>query len=129
MNLRKYWHFKDHRNMLDYMYLHPFIVMILADMSWYCAKYNLPFVITSAISTKVEDEALKRVSRTHREGRAVDLRSRGWSATEREQFEKYFNDKYKQEYGAISSYTERPKLIHYHDSGHGSHFHIQTRFK
>jgi hypothetical protein len=128
MKLHKWIHFKDDRKSMDLMYIHWSLAMIVAAMSGYCQKHKLRLQITDSISTYAEDTFLKRVSRTHREGRAIDLSVRGWEKSDIEMFVDFWNGHhYNKDYGAISASTMKPKLVYYHDAGHGKHLHIQVK--
>lgn len=112
------------------LFLHPQLLSILFDMSFYCQKRNLPFDITSTVSTKTIDDKYKRVSDGHRTRRAFDLSSKLWNSHEIKLFQETFNKKYKR-VGQISYKTKLPNLVTYHDSGYGKHFHIalNTNFR
>jgi hypothetical protein len=121
-------HFKDKRKTLDVLHIHWSLAMILAAMSGYCKKHKLPLVATSIIRSHSENQALGAVSKTHVEGRAVDLSVKGWETSDIEMFVKFWNGHhYNKDYGAISSLTKQPNLVVYHNSGHGDHLHIPVR--
>jgi hypothetical protein len=80
-------------------------------------------VFTETATTKAEDKALKRVSTTHHERRAFDFRVKDWSGEQIDAMIKYLTDKYNQ-IGAVQKDGSR-KVVVYHDSGHGFHFHVQ----
>jgi len=102
--------------------------MIVAAMSGYAQKNKLPMVITSGISSYAEDSYYKRVSRTHREGRAMDISVKGWQQLDIDKFVKFWNGhEHNKYYGAISSTTKQPNLVVYHDVGFGKHLHVQCR--
>lgn len=82
-------------------------------------------VVTSTIRTHEENKAIGSVSRTHVEGRAADIRSRNFDNIAIKEFIKFFNHKY-EDIAAISRSDGKPRLVVYHDSGNGSHFHVQT---
>ena len=118
-------HKKDHKR---FMYLHPLILSVLFDMQYWCNERNIPFKITSTVSSEKEDEKLKRVSSSHRTGRAFDMSVQGWDKKRINEFRTVFNNKYNH-IAAISGYTNQPTLIVYHNSGHGDHFHVQIHSK
>jgi hypothetical protein len=80
-------------------------------------------VITETVTTKEIDKALGRVSVSHQQGRAIDLRT--WNMNEA-QLIKLFN-LLSVHYSSIGAWTKTGirQLIVHHDSGHGDHFHIQ----
>lgn len=118
--------FKSKTDCLRQEYLCTDLFLIMCDMLLWCKENNIPPLVTGALSTAQEDKKLKRVSTSHREGRAFDLRSRDFSETQRKDFIKHFTDKYGK-LGALSASTKKPTLIVYHDSGQGLHFHVQVR--
>ena len=88
----------------------------------------MPCVVTDAVTTIEEDQALKRVSSTHREARAFDISSRGWSDLQKNAFMQEFSHKYAG-LGALSAKDGQPKLVYLHDAGTGEHFHFQVARK
>lgn len=121
-------HFKNKSRALDVLHIHWSLAMIMAAMSGYAQKNKLPMVVTSGISSYAEDTYYKRVSTTHREGRAMDISVKGWQATDIEKFVEFWNGhEYNQYYGAISSTTKQPNLVVYHSNGNGFHCHVQVR--
>lgn len=125
MILDYFKHKKDHTR---FLYMHPLILSIVFDMAHWCELKNLPFVITSTVSTENEDEKLKRKSKTHVSGRAFDMSLRGWNDKDVNLFRTEYNNRY-QHIASISKYTGQPTLIVRHNSGHGDHLHIQIHSK
>lgn len=72
---------------------------ILVEMGWFCASRNLDFVLTETVTTKEHDRKLGRVSNSHNEKRAVDVRTRDWP----EQFTKTFVADFEKKYGHLGS--------------------------
>lgn len=103
-------------------------VELLCEMLRWCQVRGIDPVVTETVTTIGEDNALKRVSSTHREGRAFDIRTRGWIKKDIEDFMAHFNDKH-WSLGAISAKTGKPNLIVHHDAGTGPHFHVQLAKK
>jgi hypothetical protein len=99
---------------------------ILLDMASFFNANGYDFVITDVLSEVQEDKKLKRISSSHREGRAVDVRVHGISKDFLKVFEEKFEKIYHNE-AAVSLKTGQPNLILYHNSGHGDHLHIQVR--
>lgn len=118
--------FKTDSEKTEFNKLQPNLKFIALDMASYFNAAGYDFVITDVLSEIQEDRKLKRVSASHREGRAIDVRTYGIP----EDFLKTFEDKFERIYkneAAISSKTGEPNLIYYHDSGFGRHLHIQVR--
>ena len=107
--------------------VNPVLKSLLIEMArWVCAK-GFRFVITDLLSEEAEDIKLKRVSKSHREGRAADIRVRDWPKNFRRLFEEYFEKRYSS-IAAVSAKTGEPNLILIHDNGVGGlHTHIQIK--
>lgn len=86
---------------------------------------GLPVNISSLVSDR---ENVQAVSRTHEEGRAVDLRVAGWPEHKiREVVEWMLYKDQEWEIGAISASDNLRRIIVYHEyKGQGKHFHIQV---
>lgn len=84
------------------------------------ASYQLEDTLITSIKEKVHG----RVSKTHSEGRAVDIRTRDMKINPKEFCDK-FNEKYKR-IGAISAKSGQQTPCVYHDSGNGWHIHLQS---
>lgn len=103
---------------------------------WLWDTHQIKMVITETHTTKEQDEALQRVSSTHRDGRAFDVRVRDphtgivvLPESVIAQFCAYFRKKYPN-LGAVSG--SRPasrnrNLIVYKPHGSGPHLHIQIK--
>lgn len=115
--------FKDAKVKYRYRFLCPLAQTVLQFMKEYCAERNQSLLITETVTTKFEDEQLKRVSDSHRTGRAFDVSIKEWS----EQFIGDFCEKFENDFKAIAATTKNgeKKLIVRHDSGHGDHLHVQ----
>jgi hypothetical protein len=118
--------FKDPELLLEYQQISPTLRMILESMAKYVVAAGHSFIITDLLSEASEDKKLKRISKSHQEGRAADIRVRDWPLDFRQQFERHFEEKFKEE-AAISLKTKKPNLIQIHDNGSGIHIHAQTR--
>ncbi len=99
---------------------------ILLDMASYFNVNGHDFIITDVLSEVDEDKKLKRISASHREGRAVDVRTKGipqdFLLAVEEKFERIYRNE-----AAVSSKTGEPNLIQRHNVGSGDHLHIQVR--
>lgn len=98
-------------------------LMMYAMISWAKINLDIDAVVTETFTTIEEDQALNRVSDSHRTGRAFDISARGWSEAQIQAFIDYFTDKYGH-MGALN-YKGEESLIVFHDSGTGPHFHVQ----
>ncbi len=118
--------FKTEKEKLEFPKIKPTLTFILLDMASFFNSNGYDFVITDVLSEVQEDRKLKRVSSSHREGRAVDVRVHGIP----EEFLKTFEEKFERIYrneAAISSKTGEPNLIVRHNVGAGDHLHIQVK--
>ena len=94
----KFKHQKDKERFLE---MHPMTLRILFHAYQWAHSRKIPFVVTSTLSTKEEDELLKRVSTAHRTGRAFDLSIRGWTTDDIDDFHMDFEKAYGK-WGAVS---------------------------
>ncbi len=124
MKLHEHCMFKTTRVRDRAPLLHEAAIEIMYDMSTWAEKHGLPFVVTETVSTLNEDQALKRVSATHREARAFDVSVKGWSDDESAIFVAEFNACYAHK-AAVSPSSGKPQLVVRHSNGHGDHFHVQ----
>lgn len=113
--------FKHRKDYHRFYCLHPLLIAIVADMYMWCHERNIPFIVTSTVSTVAEDKRLSRISDTHRTGRALDLRSWVFTQKQRLEFISYFNNKYKK--SAAISRSGKANLVVYKTNP--EHFHIQ----
>ena len=115
--------FKHEKDLKRFTKMHPVAIRILGEMCEYCYFKDMPFVVTSTVTTKQEDDALGRKSSTHRTGRAFDLSIEGWTERQTSLFVGYFSTKFI-DVAAISN-NGKPVLIP--DINHGSapHIHVQ----
>jgi len=106
------------------IYLSPAAMMLLCDVILWCEQKQLSCQFTSAFSDFTEDQALNRISSTHREGRAFDLSTRGWGRETILECKRIFTAKYRT-ISAIDEHKE-PRLCVIHDAGSGEHIHFQV---
>ena len=108
-------------------YLSPNLIMALGDMAAWAKQKGLPFVITETITSEKRDIArgIARKSKSHVEGRAVDVSVKKWSKVEAENFHDYFDIRY-QSIAARSYSTGLANMVVYGLPGHTDHFHIQV---
>jgi len=105
----------------------PVLLWIVLDMSMWVTAHGYDFVVTDILSEYHIDKKLGRVSSTHADGRAIDIRVRDWPIDFRKKFEQYFENKYPND-GAISLETKKHNLVYIHDNGIGGiHAHIQVK--
>ena len=101
--------------------------MLALEMdNWLMRYYGIEMTITATTSTAEEDKALERISSTHREGRAFDVRTTDIPDHVLAEFIAEFRKKYKT-LGAQSG--GQYNLIVYRPHGTGPHLHIQISRK
>src|SRR3982750_3736160 len=93
--------FKDGVSKERFQYIHPLAAAIAAQMNQWALTRELPFVITSTVSTFQEDRALGRQSSTHRTARAFDISIHGWRESDIDEFTKFFEEIHGR-FGAVS---------------------------
>jgi hypothetical protein len=118
--------FKHPELLKEYQLIHPKLQIILEDMALWVVSHGHQFVVTDLLSEELEDKKLKRVSKSHTEGRAADVRVRDWPKEFQVKFEDYFEKKYLK-FAAISAKTGQANLIEIHSNGNGTHCHVQLR--
>lgn len=118
--------FKTDKEKAEFDKIKPNLKFILLDMASYFNANGYDFVITDILSEVQEDKKLKRISSSHREGRAADVRVKGIPEDFIKTFEEKFEKIYRNE-AAISLKTGEPNLILRHNIGAGDHLHIQVK--
>jgi len=118
--------FKEPSLLGEYQLINPKLQLVLEDMALWVTSHGHEFIITDLLSEEAEDKALKRVSTSHRDGRACDLRVRDWPQEFRNKFEIYFETKY-YKLAAISKVTGKPNLVYIHSNGNGIHCHVSVK--
>ena len=115
----KFKHEKDKKLFLD---LHPMLLRIMFHMNYWCFARKLPFVVTSTLSTKQEDIALKRTSTSHKTGRAFDIaiRELSWTTDDLDNFKIDFEKLYGK-FGAVSKRDLVRRLVVIKNN----HIHVQ----
>jgi len=69
--------FKNSRDRKLFCSLHPVLLMIFMDMYNYAYdNYGVELTVTQTVTTKLQDKLLRRTSSAHREGRAIDIRTK-----------------------------------------------------
>lgn len=109
--------------------LHPALIMIFADLYWYAKqKHNVDLTVTATVSTSRLDRMLKRVSKSHIEKRAIDIRTKDLSAFVVQDLCKYINTKqdYKKYHYMSKSGKRRLAYFHLGDPKniHTQHIHL-----
>ena len=99
----------------------------LKDAVYWCSQWagkrKLPFVITRAIDAMIPGVS---TSRTHEEGRAVDVSVKGWDCDHIDDFIHDSNKEFADKIGAISAKDGVSRFCVFH-VGTAAHIHLQTR--
>ena len=108
----------------DLREMQPALLILFSATVLYCKEYSLPCKITSI---KGDRENVRAKSRTHEDGRAFDLSTKGWTDMHIHRFLFLINSDYR-EIGAISASDHNPRAAIYHDyDGQGDHIHLQVK--
>jgi hypothetical protein len=112
--------FKDDYAQKGWEKLHPILKNIGECMGRWSMQYDgKPLTITDTISSASRDKKLGRISLSHQEGRAIDIRTIDMSRQKLTDFLTYFSDKFNH-YGYLNSakvqklmlYKPNPPHIH-----------------
>lgn len=118
--------FKTETEKKEYPSIRGRLKIILDDMADFFKVHGHEFIITDLLEEKGEFARLHRVSHSHEEARAADLRVRGLPLEFINLVIKTFSEKY-ESWAALSKESGLPCLIVYHDNGNGIHFHVQIK--
>jgi hypothetical protein len=116
--------FKHEKDKMLFHDVHFVLQLIILDMNWYAVtNFGKTLTVTATISTPAQDKKLKRVSKSHQNAIAVDLRARDLTESEQTELTDYIN--YKPDYRKYHylSMSGVKRLAFIHDSGAGLHFH------
>jgi len=121
--------FKRRKDMSLFFALHPALIMIYADLYWYSKnKHDVELVITSTVSNPIKDKLLGRVSNSHSQHRALDIRTKDLDAFVVQDICDYIN--YKDEYEEFrylsSSGVYRLAFLH---TTNAPHIHLSIHSK
>lgn len=121
--------FKHDRDREMFTFLNPILIMIYADLFSYAKeKHNVNLVITDTISDHETDKQHGRTSSSHREARAVDIRTKNLNAFIVNDLVNYINNKPEYaRYKYVSKSGDR-RLAYYH-IGNAEHIHLALHSK
>ena len=121
--------FKNDEDRMLFTFLNPILIMIYADLFVYAKeKHGVELVVTDTISDLATDKQYGRTSASHRESRAMDIRTKDLDAFVVNDLVSYINTK--EAYGRykyMSSSGER-RLAYYHIGTH-EHIHLSIHSK
>jgi hypothetical protein len=120
-------HQEDKDNMLS---LNPILLMIFFDIYCYAKeKHMVDLFVTQTVSTPELDKKLNRVSKSHTQKRAIDVRSRNLDKHIINDIVRYANSSWKFKKYRYMSTSGKYRLAYYHDNGNGEHIHIAIHSK
>ena len=123
--------FKNEKDIKLFHCLHPALILIFADLNNYAfEKYGINLTVTQTISTIEEDIALNRVSNSHLECRAIDIRTKDIDAFIISDLVQYINGKLEYQKYRYMSNGGKSRLAYFH-VGNEEHIHlaIHSKFK
>jgi len=117
--------FKHQEDKLLFTTLLSPLIMIYADLHWFAKfRYNVDLVVTATVSTLEEDKKLGRKSSSHRENRAIDIRTVGLDPFVVAELVEYINNKPEYLRYHYLSNGGRKRLAYWHNNGNGDHLHL-----
>lgn len=119
-------YFKTEVSRLRAIFCSETLIMVMKELIKFCEKTSIPICFTETATLFSEDQKLKRVSSSHRDGRAFDFSVRGLSEKNINDVKEFLINNFGQ-LGAISEKTNSPTIVVDHDSGFGRHLHAQLR--
>lgn len=123
--------FKNRKDMELYFLLHPALILVFSDLVTYAQmKHNIDLTVTATVSTLDMDRKLNRKSPSHREHRAIDIRTKDIDAFIVDDLVSYINNKPEYENYKYMSTSGVKRLAYWHNANHGEHLHlsIHSRF-
>lgn len=122
--MNKRFTLKDDCKMEDFQMLSPKVLVLFSTLLRFADNRNLPVVVTSMISDR---ENVKKSTKTHEEGRAIDVSTKGWREKDIEDIQKIMLLEHHR-IAAISYSDLKPKPCVYHNyENQGDHLHLQVR--
>lgn len=112
---------KNEATLEELLSVQPMLLHIFSYFVQCCDEQKLPILITS-----IRGEAIGRNSRTHREGRAIDIATREFSSLQCNRIAFELNSKFAQDFGTSPVHGTKRVCV-YGDPKHLDHFHIQIR--
>jgi len=104
--------------------IHPTLKSLCFIADEFCKRLGHEITLTETMSDPEKDKKLGRVSSSHSEGRAVDIRTNDLPKEVVTKLCEFLNTKYK-DMGAISIKSKRRITAVFHDNGNGPHIHMQ----
>lgn len=117
--------FKERCDMALFFNLHPALMLIVMDLNNYAYEnWGRQLTITDTISTHREDKTLGRVSASHRQRRAVDIRVNDLSIFMVQDLIDYINHHPNYAKYHYVSFSGKSRLAYLHGDGNNEHIHL-----
>lgn len=121
--------FKNKKDVNLFCCLHPVLIMIYSDLHWYAKeKHGIDLVITQTKTELTEDLKYNRTSSSHREGRAIDIRTKGVDVFALKDMIDYINSKKEYEQYHYLAKSGESRLAYFH-FGTAEHIHLAIHSK
>ena len=99
---------------------HPQLLRVLIYLNIFCLEKGIPLHINSGLRPRYD--GLSK-SRTHQEGRAIDIRTKYWTKEQQSEVVRYLSGfDHTEQIGAISKKHGGRRLGYFHDN----HLHLQV---
>lgn len=116
--------FKNNKDRELITYLNPIVIMIFADLCTYAKhRHGIELTVTQTLSTPEIDRRLKRVSPSHTQGRAIDIRTKDIDAFIVKDLVSYINSKPEYQQYHYTSHSGIKRLAYFH-IGSAEHIHL-----
>jgi hypothetical protein len=121
----KFWDIKETENIEELKYIHPYLLLIFADIVRFCYDSKIPApIITCLARTEEEECEAGAETRGHMQRRALDLRSSIYNKQQIETITNYINSHWVK-YAAKNSQGQVRGAVYHRVEGGVFHFHIQ----
>lgn len=122
---QKFWDIKDKAEIEELKYIHPYLLVMWADIVRFCFDSKLPApIITCLCRTEEEEAEAGAETRSHMQRRALDLRSSIYTKTQIELITNYVNANWIK-YAAKNSQGQIRGAVYHRVKDGAFHFHIQ----
>jgi hypothetical protein len=122
--------FKQQSDMSLFFILHPALIMIFSDLNNYAyEKHGVQLVITDTVSTTERDSKLKRLSPSHVQRRAIDIRANDLPVPVVKDLVSYINNKSTYERYRYLANSGVFRLAVDHGTGDNYHIHLAIHSK
>jgi hypothetical protein len=121
--------FKYERDQALFCTLHPILIGIFVDLWWYAhQRHGVSLVVTQTVTNEFIDKSIGRVSSSHRECRAIDIRTKDLPSYVIGDLQEYINNKEEYKPYHYLSISGEKRLAFWH-KGTAEHFHLAIHAK